>query len=230
MIDVPINCITWSLGSLALYTLALKSWLSYKRTRNPLARMYYALGLTFGTALFFFGVPGLFTENLHVIRVAYFLADLFAQVSMQVQIWMLWFLGLRNRVSLGHVYLVSLPFSAVLVTLQAMSSHVGLSQSPHLIMYIDKPVVLALKSIIYVGVAVPIGYFLIRQVPSQTSLRAKLKTFMSGMTFIGVALAATSNNIFDKGSDTQQSATIVAGLFVVFLLVQLLRPTARPDS
>ena len=226
MIHVPINSITWSLGAAALYTLAWKSWRSYRRTRNPLAQMYLVLGLTFGTGLFFFGVPGLFTQNLHIIRYTYFLADLFVQISLQAALWLLWFLGLRNQVRLYYIYLVSIPFSGVLMTLQALTSQVGLSQSPYLIVYTDQTPVLILKSIIYLAVAMPIGYFLIRQVPLQTSLRAKTKTFMSGMAFIVVGLAATSNNIFDKGSDTQQSAIIVAGFFVFFLLVQLLRPIA----
>ncbi len=231
MIHVPINAITWSLGAAALYTFAWKSWRSYRWTKNPLARMYLVLGLTFGTGLFFFGVPGLFTQNLHILRYTYFLADLFVQISLQAALWLLWFLGLRNQVRLYYIYLVSIPFSAVLMTLQALTSQVGLSQSPYLIVYTDKPAVLILKSIIYLAVAMPIGYFLIHQVPSQVSLRAKLKSLMAGMTFILVGLAATINNIFDKGSDTADSAIIVAGFFIIFLIVQLMRsPASSPRA
>lgn len=230
MIHVPINSITWSLGSLALYVFSLKSWWSYRRTKNPLAMMYCMIGLSFGTAMFFYGVPGLFTQNLKILRYAYFLADLFVQITMQIALWLLWFLGLRNRVRLDYIYVVTIPFSAVLMTLQALTSQVGLSLSPYLIVYIDQTPVLILKSIIYVGVAMPIGYFLIRQVPKQISLRSRLKTFMSGMTFIVVGLAATYNNVFDRGSDTKESATIIAIFFVIFLLVQLLRPTGRRNN
>lgn len=231
MVHVPINAITWSLGAAALYTFALKSWLSYRRTHNPLAQMYYVLGLAFGTGLFFFGVPGLFTQNLHILRYTYFLADFFVQVSMQAALWLLWFLGLRSRLRLSYLYIMTIPFSAVLMTLQALTSQVSLSQSPYLIVYTDKPAVLILKSIIYLAVAMPIGYFLIRQVPSQISLRAKLKSLTAGMTFILVGLAATINNIFDKGSDTADSAIIVAGFFVIFLIVQLMRsPASSPRA
>ncbi len=230
MIHVPINAITWSLGAAGLYVFGLKSWRSYRRTKNPLARMYCALGLTFGTALFFYGVPGLLTQNLHILRVTYFLADLFVQISLQVQVWILWFLGMRNRIRLDYLYLVTIPFSTVLMTLQALTSHVGLTSSPYLITYVDKPAVLILKSIIYMGLAMPIGYFLIRQVPNQAVSSAKLKTLVSGLTFIIVGVAATYNNIFDKGSDTQQSAAVIGVFFTIFLLVQLLRPTAHaPD-
>lgn len=230
MTQVPINAITWSLGALALYTFAFKSWRSYRRTRNPLGRMYYVLGLAFGTALFFFGVPGLFTQDPAILRYTYFAADFFVQVSMQVQVWLLWFLAFRNHVRLRSLLLVTVPFSAILLTSEVLMSHVSISQSPYLVVYADQPLTLILKSIIYMSIAMPLGYFLIRQVPNQTTLQAKAKTFIGGMTFIVVGLAATSNNVFDKGSDTAQSATIVAVFFVVFFLIQLLRPPSRTTT
>lgn len=231
--SVPINAITWSLGAGALATFTFKSVRTYRVTRNPLAQIYCVLGFTFGTALFFFGVPGLFTQDPHVLRVTYFFADLFVQISMQVQVWLLWFLGLRNRVRLDYLYLVTIPFSTILMTLQALTSSVYVTTSPYLIVYTDKTAVLILKSIIYVVIALPIGYFLLRQVPLQASPKAKIKSFMAGMTFIVIGLAATSNNIFDKGSDTATSASIVAIFFVVLWLAQLLRPVSRvgrPDA
>jgi hypothetical protein len=224
----PINSIAWSVGSLALYVFAFRSWRSYRITRNPLARMYTFLGLTFGSALFFFGVPGLFTENTRLLRYSYFFADLFVQISMQVQVWLLWFLGLQRRVRLDYLYLVTIPFSAVLMTLQALMSHVEISRTPHLVVYTDKPIVLVLKSIIYMAVALPIGYFLLRQAPRQTSFRSRAKSFVAGMTFIVICLAAVSNNIFDRGSDTPESAAVVLSLFIIFTIVQLLRPADRP--
>lgn len=224
---VPVNAIAWSLGSLSSYVFTFKSWRSYRVTRNPLGRMYCVLGLTFGTALFFFGVPGLFTRDVHILRVTYFLADLFVQISMQVQLWLLWFLGLRNRVRLVYLYLISIPFSAVLMTLQAMTSHVSVSQSPYLIVCTDQTAVLVLKSIIYVVIALPVGYFFVRQAPHQVTLPTKIKTFLTGATFITVCLAATANNIFDKGSDTAGSAAVISLFFIIFLLVELLRPSGR---
>jgi hypothetical protein len=199
---------------------------AYRRTKNPLAQMYYTVGLSFATALFFFGVPGLFTQNPHILRYTYFSADFFVQVSMQVQVWILWFIGLRNRVPLRRLLAVTVPFSALLITLEVLTSHVAVSQSPYLIIYSDKTPVLILKSIIYVSIALPLGYFFLRKVPDQTTSRAKVKSLAAGMFFIVVCLAATSNNIFDKGSDTVSSSVTVMIFFIIFLLAQLPRPRA----
>lgn len=223
MIHLPINAIAWSVGALTLYTFSIRSWRTYKRTQNPLAQMYSLISLTFGTALFFFGVPGLLTRDAHILLYTYFAADFFVQVTMQVGVWVLWFLGLRNSIFLRYLYLLTIPFSLVLLTWEVLTSHVSVSQSPYLIVYADKPPVLILKSIIYVAVALPIGYFLLRQVPKQVTWRAKLKSFTSGMIFIAVCLVATSNNIFDKGSDTPDSARTVLIVFIIFLLAQMPR-------
>jgi len=223
MFNAPINAITWTVGAATLYTFSFKSWRTYIRTRNPLARMYSTLSLTFGTALLFFGLPGLITQDPHIIRYTYFSADFFVQISMQIQVWILWFLGMRNLIRLGYLYVLTIPFSIVLLTLEVLTSHVGVSQSPYLIVYSDKPPVLILKSIIYVTIAMPIGYFLLRQAPRQPNWRAKVKSLASGMFFISVCLAATSNNIFDKGSDTPGSARTLLVVFFIFLLAQLPR-------
>ncbi|HVX57647.1 MAG TPA: hypothetical protein VHA37_08010 [Candidatus Saccharimonadales bacterium] len=228
MIHLPLNAVAWSLGALAVYTFSVRSWRTYHLTQNPLARIYTVFGLTFGTALLFFGLPGLLSQNIHLLRYTYFLADLFVQISLQVALWLLWFLGLRAYLRLDYLYLVTVPFSAVLMTLQALTSQVQISRSPYLIIYTDRPVVLILKSVIYVVVAVPLGYFLLKQVPRQSSFKSKLKSFMAGMGFFIICAAATSNNIFDKGSDTQGSSAILCAFFVVLFLAQLLRPVSKP--
>lgn len=221
--QIPINAITWTLGGVALYVFGLRSWRTYRRTANALAQMYYVLGATFGTALMFFGAPGLFTQDPHVLRYTYFSADFFVQIAMQVQVWILWFLALRNRLRLRYLYLFTIPFSILSITIEVLTSHVSVSQSPLLIIYTDKPPVLVLKSIIYVAIAMPLGYFLLRQVPGQTTWRAKVKSSTAGLTFIVVCLAAISNNVFDKGSDTRGSSIVMLIFFVILLIAQLPR-------
>ena len=220
----PFNAYTWTWGGIAVYAFMIKSILSYRRTRNPIARIYIWLGLTFGTGLLFYGLPGLLTDNISILHYTYFVADIGVQLSLQFAVWLMWFLGMRLYVSLKYLLAVSLSLSFAIMIIEVMTSKVSISQSPHLIVYQDKLPVLILKSIIYVLVALPVGYFLLRQVPNQATAKAKIQSFISGLLFIIVCLAATSNNIFDKGSDTISSSTDLAIFFAVFLLAQLPRP------
>lgn len=223
----PINAYTWTLGGIAIYAFTLKSYLSYRRGKNPLARIYTYLGLAFATGLLLYGLPGIITQNAHILRYTYFAADACVYIALQFGIWLLWFIGLRVYARLKYLLAITVPIAVASMVIEVMTSHVRVSQSPHLIIYSDTFPVSLLKSIMYIGVAFPLAYYLLKQVPNQVTMRAKFQSFISGMIFIIVSVAATSNNIFDKGSDTVQSSTELAIFFVIFLLAQLPRTLTR---
>lgn len=229
MLDGPINAYTWTLGCVAMAVFAFKSWHLYGLTKNPLAIMYTTVTVTLGVAFFFFGVPPFLTNNDAILKYTYFMADLWVQIAMQAMAWLLWFIGLRMVIGLRPLISVTATFSAVLLTLQLLSSQASVSQSPHLVVYADHMPVLIMKSVIYIVIAWPIGYFLIRQAFRQPNTRAILKSLTTGLIFILVSVAATMNNIFDKGSDTVTSTSIVAIFFGLFLLVASL-PRTKPGS
>ncbi len=226
MLHTPLNAFTWTLGCLAMYTFAFKGLRTYRVTKNPLALIYIWITTTLGIAFAFFGVPALLTDSAHILKYTYFFADLFVQISMQAMAWLLWFIGLRNYIQLKVLLLFTAVFSLSLMVLQLLTSHAAVSQSAHLVVYSDQLPVLIMKSLIYVAIAWPLGYFFIRQAFTQTSSRAKAKSLVSGLIFILVSLAATSNNIFDKGSDTVESTILVAVFFGIFLITAAL-PRAK---
>jgi hypothetical protein len=225
--NAPINAYTWTWGAIAIYAFSIKSFATYRRTKNPLARIYTYLGLSFATGLLLYGLPGIITRDPHILRITYFCADGFVQLSLQFGIWLLWFIGMHARISLRYLLACTIPISLATMIIEVLTSTVRVSQSPHLIIYSDKFPVLVLKSIMYIVVALPLAYFLLKQVPNQLTTRAKIQSFIAGTIFIIVCVAATSNNIFDKGSDTIQSSRDLAIFFTIFLLVQLPRRMHR---
>ena len=217
--NVPINAITWTIGAIAYYAYAARSWASYHAAKNPLAHIYFWMTLIFGTAFLLFGAPALLFIDPLRLRVTYVLADVFVQAGMQTQVWLMWFIRFRNRFRLRHMLALSMTFSAILLIIEAATSTVSIQASPYLVIYADKPIVLILKSIIYLSVAMPLGYFFVRQAPAQPSLRGRLLSLLTGFIFLGVGLSATSNNIFDRGSDTLSSALVTGGIFVVTFIL-----------
>jgi hypothetical protein len=83
--------------------------------------------------------------------------------------------------------------------------------------------VLILQSVIYAIAAFSLSYFLLKHVKNQITLRSKFQSLVSGLIPVIVATAGISNNIFDKGSDTKQSAMELSIFFAIFLLAQLPR-------
>ncbi len=232
MIYTPVNAFTWALGSLAAYVFAYKSWRTYKTTKNPLAQIYAWMTAGLATSFFFFGVPALLTNDTSILRYTYVMADILIQITLQLEMWLLWFLGLRNKIQLKYLLMTTSLFSIILLINEAMTSKVAISESPHLVVYSDVRSVLIMKSIIYIGIALPLGYFFLRQVPKQTTVQAKARLLVSALTFITLSVAATCNNLFSNGSDTLQSTSILAGFFVALLFVSLLpsRKSAKPSS
>lgn len=227
MLDGPVNAYTWTLGCAAMIVFAFKSWRLNSQTKNPLAVIYTAITVTLGIAFFFFGVPAFFTADGTILKYTYFLADLFVQISMQAMAWLLWFIGLRTAVQLRVLISLTAGFSAVLLILQLLTSQAWVDQSADLVVYADQMPVLVMKSAIYITIAWPIGYFLIREAFRQSAVRAVLKSLATGLIFILVSLAATINNIFDRGSDTRTSTVVVAVFFGLFLVVAAL-PRTKP--
>lgn len=222
MFHTPLNAFTWILGSAAMFTFGFKSWRSRQRTKNPLARIYFWITMTLGAAFLLFGLPALLTANTDILKYTYFLADVCVQLSMQAMVWLLWFVGLRERIRLWRLLIITSLFSLSLLVTQLFTSQVSLSVHPDLVVYADQWPVLIMKSVIYLTVALPLAYFLLRQVPAQASQRAKIKSLLAGLIFIVVSIAATYNNVFDKGSDTVGSTIVVAAIFAVFLVVAAL--------
>lgn len=222
--SAPLNAYTWTWGAIAVYAFTIRSYISYRRTKNPLAKIYTFVGLSFAMGLLFYGFPGLFTQSPHILNVTYFMADLFVQIALQFAVWLLWFIGLRVYLNLKYLLAITIPLSTVIMVLHVMTSQVSLSLSQNLIIYTDKFPVLLLKSIIYILVPLPLAFFLIKQVPNQSSARAKFQSLIAGAIFIAVMAASVSNNIFDKGSDTRGSCLSLAVFFTIFFLAQLPRP------
>jgi hypothetical protein len=225
--SAPLNSYAWTWGAIAVYAFTLKSYQTYRRTKNPLARIYTGVGFSFATALLFFGFPGFLTQNPHVLLYTYFMADIWVQTAIQFAAWQLWFIGTRTFLSLKYILSFTIPLSVIIMCIEVMTSKVYFSQSQNLIIEHDKPPVLILKSIIYILVSAPLAFYLLRQVPKQANFRAKYQSFIAGMIYIAVTLASVSDNVSDRGADTRDSCYALLVFFTIFLVAQLPRPSMK---
>jgi len=231
MIFTPVNALTWTLGGISIGSFGLRGLRTYKQTGNEVAIIYAWLGATLSSSFFLFGVPALLTQNLTTLKYSSILADVMIQISMQVIVWLLWFIGLRAYVRLRRVLALTITTSIVLilVELSGTSRTVTISYMPHIVNYLDNTFVLVLQSIIYLSICLPVGYFFLLQIPRQPSAWLKIKSLLNAVIFISISLAATWNNLFDKGADTKNSAIFLAVIFMIFLVFSWL-PTPLTDK
>lgn len=222
MHHIAFNGVPWTIASVLVYRFGIKGYRSYRKSKNPLSKIYGFLGLTLGTSLFFYGVPILITINADIIKYTYFIGDLFAQIAMQINIWLLWFIVFRYRVRLRNILIFSVPYSVILLAIQLKTSYITYSYNPLIVGYNDHTSLIILKSIIYIGVAWPLGFFFLHQLPSQPDLLTKFKSLIIGGMFILISGIATYQEITDKGADTYNSALFSLVIFLVFLAGSLI--------
>ncbi len=222
MFGIPYNSIAWLLGFFAVYTFGFRSLLAYRETGNQVAKIYFGMTMAYGLGFFTYGILGVFTLDPNKLLISYVLGDLGVQIGIQFQVWLLWFIGLRNRLRLRYLLIASFSFSTILMILEAYTSKVSVSPSPLLFVSVDIPVVLVMKCILYIAICWPLGYFFLTQSRLQPTTRAKVTSISTGLLFLIVSGAAVLNSITSGGSDTYESSLIDAGIFLIFWIVNLI--------
>jgi len=218
---LPIDAIAWCIGAAVLWIYSLKSYLNYRVTKNPLVPMYLGIGIPLGAACLLFGLPLLLTNNTEVLFYTNFIGDVCVQITMLSQAWLAWFVGWRRFIPLWVILLITAGISVPLLIIEYQTSAVSVSTSPYLLVYTDPSIVLWLKSLLYVLIAWPIGYFFIRHGISENSTRARTKSIATGVTFILISGAAVVINIFNHGSATFSNAVQNFVIFSIFLIITL---------
>lgn len=222
MFDIPYNALSWLLGSLAVFTFGFKSLAAYRETGNKVAKIYFGMSMAFGAGFFFYGIVACFTLDTSAIRISYLLGDLGVQIGIQFQVWLLWFIGLRHKIRLRILLLLTSSISGVIMIVESFTSQVAIRLEPLLFISSDEPIALILKCVLYIFVTWPLGYFFLSQAKIQATTKAQLTSTATGLIFIVVSAAAVFNSITNGGSDTYESSIINAVIFVMFLTANLL--------
>lgn len=222
MFGIPYNSISWMIGFVAVYTFAFRSWMAYRKTGNEIAKIYFGMSLAFGLGFLFYGVLTLFTFNPIYLFKSYIFSEFAVQIGIQFQVWLLWFIGLRNMIRLRHLLCASITFSVLILIIEIFTSRAFISQSPLLFISKDIPIALGLKCMLYIATSWPLGYFFIKQSGLQQNLKSQLTSIATGLIFIVISSATVLNSIVAGGSDSYESAVVNAAVFLIFLAVNLI--------
>lgn len=219
--SLPIDAVAWCIGAAVLWIFTVKSYRNYIKTRNPLLPKYMAISSTLGTACLFFGLPSLLTHDNNVLFYTNYIGDVFVQICMLGQAWLAWFIGWKRFVPLWVLLLPTFLFSCVILVFEYHTSSVHLSTAPYIVIYNDAQTILWMKSLLYILISWPLGYFFIRLGVAQSTRLARIKSIMTGLMFIFISGAAIYTNLFNKGSDDFKSAVQNFIVFSLFLLITI---------
>ncbi|HVE81074.1 MAG TPA: hypothetical protein VNA68_03000 [Candidatus Dormibacteraeota bacterium] len=218
--QIPLNAYAWTMGGIALFFFALRSYRNHQETKNPVAWMYFLLGAPIAVAFFLYGIPPMLSKDPDVVIQTYYLADMFVMISMIAQSRLMWFIGLKNRIRYAWVALPTIMLTLTILLLEFGTSKAAFGNN--LTLYTDIEPVLYAKSLLYLLICFPIGYFFIHQGALNPETRAKAKSIITGVAFILVSAAAISSSLLQQGSDTHESAISNFFVFLLFLIINTL--------
>ncbi len=215
----PINAYTWTIGALGMFVYVIKSLLSYRKTHNPLGLIYASIGVGLGLGFLCFGVMGFFSTDTTVLLKADQLGELFIQIGMIGEAWLLWYIALRGRIRFLYILIPTLIMNiAIVVTVFHYTQLVVVN---NVMVSIDAPITSLLKTIIYIVIPWPTGYILIKQGLAQSTFIAKARLVSIGLAYFFVTIYAIISNWTTHGGDSPTGSVIALVFFSIFLIVTL---------
>ncbi len=214
--DIPINAISWFFGSLACYSLGVKSILAYHKSYNSLTKYISVFGMLMGTALLFFSVSTFFTLDTDQLRPAWVIGEFLVYASMVPQAMILWALTLRTKVS---VYLPAIIAGAI-------GLGAWLKAAPTLNLYLDdnfigydEPRVSSLAmAFLFSVLFIPVGFHFMKATLRQTEFKARLMTFVIGMVYVGTGVSTASHLVVMGQVASATSSIGNIGFFLVLIV------------
>lgn len=218
--NIPPSTIPWLIGSVAFFVFGLRASSNYRKLHNPLSLYFAFSGFSACLAFFFWSVPLMITTNLDLLLVLNIIGDLFLYIMFVVQVVVLHYLVLKNKVSLK---LVLIP--AVLLAIIGWLSHCygyivgGISLVDGAFEY-ELPLIANVIQSIFLTVVFMVGIFMLLRIKQQTDRRAKTGLLAIGSLYLLSAIGGSLNVLLS--GDSNQSPVIIATYVVGFILFIIL--------
>lgn len=207
------------LFGLAAIILGVKSYDSYRLTRNPLGLSSMVFGVALGAALIIIGLPFLLTSHEGILLAADYLAVIGIQIACIALVHLLWFSVLRNVVRFRYLVIGLVVWGLAILASDVATLSIVSREGE--LTYQSSALSLWLKASLYVVVGWPLAAFYMRQALRQAGMVTKLK--LGGLSLV-VFLASTSavlENITSSGQASHDGAIARLTLAIATLLFAL---------
>lgn len=204
-----------------------KTYASYTYTRNPLGLVSTYLCSFLGVALLMLGLPFLLTRNETVLLWADYVAVVALTGAFLALSRLLWFALLKDKLRFAYV---AVPvFACGVAVLISDITTIQIVEKSGALTYQSSQLSLALKSLLYIFVALPLGIFYGYQAYRQPGRGTKLKLGTLAALLILASISGVLENVTSSGQATDESgaARIVLALLV---LVYALWPRRRAKA
>lgn len=224
MLGIPSNVLPLFIMGTVVLVFGIRGLYHYSSVKTPLT-LYYALsGVFFGVSGIFYSLPFAVTNNDTVLKLAITLADTLYYFAILVQLRIIWYLGLKKKISFMWLLvpalvliIISFGFDIVnrLNTVYYVAGGVANFSTAQVSLYL-----LAFLSLSIIAV----GILTLLQVRHLQHKSAKIRLTTLGVMFLLAGLTVEYNFLFLQGNNTSSAifigyavaiAGFVMGLFFV---------------
>lgn len=217
--EVPLNSITWLMGTLACFMLGYRSLTNYRRSKNELSKYLAWFGFLMGVGQFFLAVPSFFTLDLDILRTGYIIGEAWIYGSAVAQAAILWCLILRSKMP---IYAMTVPITVV----GALSWLYALPRSTieitnNFVVYRDPLLSTIVVGVVLLSLFLPVGIYFLRSASQQAHPKAILTSLTLGLVYVGVGIFTGGVELLTGQVITPKTAVIDLAFFFVMFSVLL---------
>ncbi len=209
MFGIPVNVFPLAAMGLVAFFFGVRGFLHYRNVKSPLTLYYAWSGVLFGLSGMFYAIPFGLSSSEVVLKTAVTIADLLFYAGLMVQMRIIWYLGLKRKVSFGWFFwptiiliCISLGFDMVKRVQSRFYVENGLAVFP------TTRVTLYLLALMSISIII-VGVLTLMQVRDLKQKHQKIRLITLGLMFLLAGLTVEYNFLFLGGENT--SPAIVLG-------------------
>lgn len=218
--DVPLNSLTWLVGSLACFALSYRSFMQYRHSANELSKYLVCFSLAMGIGQALLSIPSFITLNAGVLRTTYVGGEFFVYMSVVAQAAIVWCLLLRSKLSLLATTLPIFVIGLASWLYALPRSTLRLNNSAFII-YKDPLASTIVIGVMLISLFLPVGFYFLRAATQQAQFRGALISLVLGVVYIAIGILTGGIELLDGEVITPSAARADLTFFLVLLAVLL---------
>ncbi len=199
------------MGAVALF-FGLRGLYRYNKTKSPLTLYYSWSGVLFGLSGIVYAIPFAMTDVEIILKSTVTIADILFYTGIMEQFRIIWYLGLKKRVSFMWLFLPVFIISLIALGFD-LSSRVGSKYyvENDIAIFPANQITLYLLALLSLSIII-VGLLTLMQIKDLKNRQQKIRLASLGMMFLLAGLTVEHNFLFLGGNNT--SSTIVIGYAV----------------
>ena len=209
MFGIPSNMLPLAVMGVTVVFFGLRGLFRYNKTKSPLTFYYSISGVLFGLSGIFYAVPFALIADETILKSTVTIADMLFYAGIMVQVRIIWYLGLKKRVSFMWLFWPVLLISVVALGLD-ISSRIDSRYyvENNIAIFPTNQITLYLLALLSLSILI-VGLLTLVQVKELKNKQQKIRLATLGMMFLLAGITVEYNFLFLEGNNT--SPTIVLG-------------------